>query len=738
MNATIHPASQITTDLLPAQCAKKETWLDYTSRLATIAMSSATGYALHGNTGALAGGVASIVDECFRALKLSEKHYLTSTLFWTASVLAPMGSLASKYYSLSSSFLELSAYLAGGLGLSYLFDDFFNLDVHIRSPLRSIAQANSLFHVPDIHEKKQISRFRVFSAVQDYFNNTFLTSITKKIAVGILSITTEYLFLKFLSSYDLQTYGVKILHDKSLSKFKDFNCFDVSQWKELSPEVTPLALDALKIFSGLVLKNQIVWGLRKYRRKLGHQQHSLVMDKVTQCLLQKGRGSELLAEEDGAELLHHMNNDFSRLMYEGVQRLDSFVENAVTWIFSLATLHQIVPGVLSGYLFSTWPLQRSYESMIQKIKDYGQIISKASTELSQIKEDISKNMGQIELRDGTEYLNEQYNEALKQYNKAEADLARVKADWDQSTQLHDFYHEVITYASFALAVAMKGMTLSDLALYKKSANHVVKSLSGNLTILNTDSNLNLSQQRIEQLITILQRPLPERVERKESLDGSIQIQDYHLYLKDQELLHIPNLNLKPGKVYSVTGHSGCGKSTFLKDLKQGILGKLKSRGTFYLPNSLLFIDQDVYLPPNRTLFETICFPTPPTQLRNFETVMRKQAILNLFEELQINHDQDDTQGVKLADLLDSKEFQLSGGQRKKIALIQAILQKPKVLIMDEGFTGLDPFSLGKAKEVIKKYLPETLIISVDHHAFEDKNSFYHHNIHFENGQVRVR
>lgn len=729
------PINPIATDQRP-----KESWLDYSSRLASLLMSSATGYAVGGQTGALAGAITCLVDEALLACKVTQKHHLTSSLFWTSTVLAPIGSIASKYYSPISSTLELTAYLTGGAALSSLFDDFFNLDLLIRSPLRSIHQANTLFNVnaQEIEESKRSLPLRIFQRVGDFFKNPLLTSVAKKMALIVSSISTEFLFLKYLSSYDLQTYSVKLLQDKSLEKFKSLSFLDSSTWSELKEVISPIALDALKILSALVLKNQLTWSFQKLRKELSHKQHTLVMDKVTACLLHKQRGSQLLAEEEGAELLHHMNDDFLRLMNEGVGRLDDCVADFTNWTFSLATLHHSAAGVLLGYLFSLWPLQKSYVSMIEKIKEYGQDISKASTSLEQIKQDITKNMDQIALRDGTDYLNEQYDKALNNFNEPTAKLHKLKADWEQLTQLHEFYNDMITYSSFGLSMAMNNLTLTDLARYKKSATHVLKRLSGNLTVLNKDSELEMAQGRISKLIHLLQKPLPKRVERVTSLDDSIQIENYSLKLKNQELLHIPILKLQPKTIYSITGPSGCGKSTFLKDLKQGILGHLSSTGTFYLPSSVLFIDQDVYLPINKTLFETICFPTLPSHLKNFEAAVRKQAILNLFEELQINHSQDQNEGVQLAELLDSKDFQLSGGQRKKVAIIQAILQRPKVLILDECFTGLDSHSLMKVKAALKKYLPDTLILSVDHHAHEDHSHFYQHNLHFDQGQVFLR
>ncbi|MCH9633619.1 MAG: hypothetical protein S4CHLAM7_03500 [Chlamydiae bacterium] len=104
-----------------------------------------------------------------------------------------------------------------------------------------------------------------------------------------------------------------------------------------------------------------------------------------------------------------------------------------------------------------------------------------------------------------------------------------------------------------------------------------------------------------------------------------------------------------------------------------------------------------------------------------------QAVKNPFTESSDNES-------TLAAKLDSEEVQLSGGQCKKIGIIQAILAQPDLLIMDETFTGLDQNSLIKCQKALKKYLPNCLFLVVDHHI-EDNNfdQFYDFEVNFANG-----
>ncbi len=73
----------------------------------------------------------------------------------------------------------------------------------------------------------------------------------------------------------------------------------------------------------------------------------------------------------------------------------------------------------------------------------------------------------------------------------------------------------------------------------------------------------------------------------------------------------------------------------------------------------------------------------------------------------------------------------SGGEKKKIMIVSAIIKKPDILILDEVCNGLDQIAKITVQQMLKKYLPNTLILSVDHHAQDNNyNCFYYKNLHF--------
>lgn len=166
-----------------------------------------------------------------------------------------------------------------------------------------------------------------------------------------------------------------------------------------------------------------------------------------------------------------------------------------------------------------------------------------------------------------------------------------------------------------------------------------------------------------------------------------------------------NLDVLPKEVLCVVGPSGCGKSTLLT----GIGG--------FRPFTIgtCLIDGKVINEPSRD--RGVVFQDYPTL--DFLTAVENVAIglnfqhsfllENLFpwtcrkkskknRELAMEY----LAFVGLADHANKYPKELSGGQKQRVAIAQAIAMKPKVLLMDEPFSGLDPDTREKLQLVVLK------------------------------------
>jgi len=154
-----------------------------------------------------------------------------------------------------------------------------------------------------------------------------------------------------------------------------------------------------------------------------------------------------------------------------------------------------------------------------------------------------------------------------------------------------------------------------------------------------------------------------------------------------------NLEVEPGEYFIVLGPTGAGKTILLETLA----GLYPARGgevwiadrevTSFEPErrGVGFVYQDYMLFPHLSARENIAFGL---KLRGKSAKEIKEVMAELAELLGISH------------LLERRPETLSGGERQKIALARALAIRPKVLLLDEPLSALDP----EAKERLQREL----------------------------------
>ena len=180
-----------------------------------------------------------------------------------------------------------------------------------------------------------------------------------------------------------------------------------------------------------------------------------------------------------------------------------------------------------------------------------------------------------------------------------------------------------------------------------------------------------------------------------------------------------NLEIEGGEVIGVIGHTGSGKSTLIQHLN----GLLKpTSGKIYLDGMDIWADKSKL---RQVRFNVgLVFQYPEYQLFE-ETVYKDIAFgpknMGLSEE-EIDHrvhEAAEFAGIR-EELLQKSPFELSGGQKRRVAIAGVIAMEPKVLILDEPTAGLDPKGRNKILSQIKAYHEKVgntiLLVS---HSMED-------------------
>jgi NitT/TauT family transport system ATP-binding protein len=141
-----------------------------------------------------------------------------------------------------------------------------------------------------------------------------------------------------------------------------------------------------------------------------------------------------------------------------------------------------------------------------------------------------------------------------------------------------------------------------------------------------------------------------------------------------------SLGVKAGEFTTIVGPSGCGKSTLLQiiaGLERASSGEVRIDGRLMSgpsPDIVGVMFQDAWLLPWKTARENVDFPLA---LRNVPIQERRERSMQLLEL------------VGLSSSADLYPDQLSGGMRQRVAIARSLVQRPKVLLMDEPFAALD-------------------------------------------------
>lgn len=163
---------------------------------------------------------------------------------------------------------------------------------------------------------------------------------------------------------------------------------------------------------------------------------------------------------------------------------------------------------------------------------------------------------------------------------------------------------------------------------------------------------------------------------------SLKIENLSIKLQKEEILHDVSLEIKEGEFVSLLGASGCGKTTLLKSIA-GLLetedGSISIDGQkmdHVAPEKrgTVIVFQDLRLFPHMTVEKNISFAL---QLKKVPKKEQKKRVEKLLEDVQ------------LSGYGDRRMKEMSGGQLQRVALARALAAEPKVLLLDEPFSGLD-------------------------------------------------
>lgn len=174
----------------------------------------------------------------------------------------------------------------------------------------------------------------------------------------------------------------------------------------------------------------------------------------------------------------------------------------------------------------------------------------------------------------------------------------------------------------------------------------------------------------------------------------------------QKAVNNVSLNIKKNSVYGLLGPNGAGKSTTLKMIT-GILkptsGNIEFDGHAWTRNDLNQIGALIEMPPlyeNLTAYENLKVRTTILGLPD----SRIEEVLHI---------------VRLTDTGKKRAGQFSLGMKQRLGIAIALLNNPKLLILDEPTNGLDPVGIEELRELIRSFPAKGITVILSSHILSE-------------------
>lgn len=187
----------------------------------------------------------------------------------------------------------------------------------------------------------------------------------------------------------------------------------------------------------------------------------------------------------------------------------------------------------------------------------------------------------------------------------------------------------------------------------------------------------------------------------------IEIKNLSFSYEDKKILSDFSLTVNDGECVCLSGNSGCGKTTVLR-LAAGL--EKPSIGEVITPKKISYVFQEDRLVSNLSIIKNIMLCLPKEQ---------KELALSLLRE------------AGLEAIKDKKPSELSGGMKRRAAIVRAVAFGGDILLLDEPFNGLDSEIKAKIAEMIRREFSGKSILMVSH-IKEDANLLYSKTIEMTN------
>ncbi|WP_283171562.1 phosphate ABC transporter ATP-binding protein PstB [Curtanaerobium respiraculi] len=210
------------------------------------------------------------------------------------------------------------------------------------------------------------------------------------------------------------------------------------------------------------------------------------------------------------------------------------------------------------------------------------------------------------------------------------------------------------------------------------------------------------------------------VEGSDFSNNAFTIRNLNLWYGKNQALHDVSLEIPANQITALIGPSGCGKSTFIKCLNrmQDLVESVRIKG------EILFGDLDIYAPKVdvtalRKDVGMVFQKANPFPMSIYDNVaygprihgVKKRDELDIIVERSLRRA---ALWEEAKDRLKKSALGLSGGQQQRLCIARALAVEPKVLLMDESTSALDPISTAQIEELVGELKRNYTVVMVTH------------------------
>lgn len=282
---------------------------------------------------------------------------------------------------------------------------------------------------------------------------------------------------------------------------------------------------------------------------------------------------------------------------------------------------------------------------------------------------------------------------------------------------------IITLSTGSYFIMNGTISLGDLMFYSMLLSYFINPILSFVRLIPTIQSSYVSFERMRDILDLDSEFL---VEKNHQIDiKKVELKNIVFrYNVGKVILNNISLNIHAGKKIGIVGKTGSGKTTLLR-IMMGFLEKeegeiligeipIEKISKKELRRKIGYVSQTPFFFAS-TIKENLLMGLPDNE-DNWEN------LVNLCESLDI-HSTIDKMPLKYNTILTENGTSLSGGQRQKLSLVQALLKKPSILILDEATSSLDPISEFQINEFLNS-LKDITIIIVSHRLSSVKNCDY--------------